>query len=181
MNNPHAMLSPPQYTLWRKLAYSIGTDPEIFVRDPYERNNITIIEVVVENGNRAPAIAGVLNEEYKFGGIQVRVKVIGPAGKPVASPDVTQPGFSVRQMVETALFANPYFHEVIPGRRPGEPDQVLTAVFYPKVIQLWNDDLSDYYGYAHYVAEDVFAEVMRKRYDDGTVLNATTISGRTFL
>jgi len=181
MNKPHGMISPPQYTLWRKLVYSIGTDPEISVHDPDERNNTTIIEVVVENSNRAPAVAGVLNEEYYFGGIQVKVNVTGPAGKAVTSPDVTQPGFSVRQMIEAALFANPYFHEIIPGRRPGEPDPVLTAVFYPKVIQLWNDDVSDYYGYAHHVAKDVFAEMMRGRYNDGTVLNTTTISGRTFL
>ncbi|NLY88887.1 MAG: hypothetical protein GX085_04625 [Firmicutes bacterium] len=181
MNKPHAMLSPAQYILWRKIAYSIGTDPEICIRDPYEKNSTTIIEVVVENGHRAPAVAGVLNEEYNFGGIRIKVVVIGPAGKPVIPPDVTQPGFSLRQMVETALFANPYFHEIIPGWRPGEPDQVLTVVFYPKVIQLWSDDLSDYYGYAHYVAEDVFAEVMRRKYNDGTILNTTTISGRAFL
>jgi len=183
MNKPRVMLSPPQYTLWRKLAYSFGTDPEIAVRDPYEKNNTVIIELAVQDGNRAPAVAGVLNEKYNFGGIQVRVIVTGPAGNKIDPPDVTQPGFSVRQMIETSLFANPYFHEVIPTRTPApnEPTQVLTAVFYPKVIQFWNDDLSDYFGYAHYVAQDVFAEVMRSSYNDGTLLNFTTIAGRAFL
>lgn len=180
MNKPHAMLSPAQDILWRKIAYSIGTDPEICVRDPYERNNTTIIEVVVDDGRRAPAIAGVLKDEYNLGSIQIKVSVIGPAGKPVAPPDGTERGFSLRQMVETALFANPYFHEIIPDRQPEEPDQVLTAVFYPKVIRLWRDDLSAYYGYAHYVAEDLFGEVLRHRFGNGTVLQTATIPGRAF-
>lgn len=181
MNEPRVMISPPQYTLWRKLAYSFGTDPEISVRDPYEKNNITFIKVVVQDPNRASAVAGVLIPEYNFGGILVRVKVIDSEGNLVEPPDVGQPGFSVRQMIETALFANPYFYEVIPCRAPNQPNQVLTAVFYPKVIQFWNDDLSDYFGYAHFVAEDVFSDVMRHKYDDGTTLNFTTIAGRTFL
>jgi len=180
MNKAHAMLNPAQYILWRKIAYSIGTDPGISLRDPYEENKNTIIEVVVENRHRAPAVAGVLKEEYDFGGIRFKVKVVSPVGKPVLPPDVTRPDFSLRQMVETALSANPYFHEIIPGWRPGEPEQVLTAVFYPKVIQLWGDDLAAYYGYSHYVAEDLFAEVLRCKFDDGTVLQTATIPGRAF-
>ncbi len=181
MNEPRVMISPPQFTLWRKLAYSFGADPEIAVRNPYEKNNTTIIEVVVEDANRAPAVAGVLNDKYNFGGIQVKVKVIDPEGNRVDPPDVTQPGFSVQQMIETALFANPYFYKVIPNRTPREPDRELVAVFYPKVIQFWNDDLSDFFGYAHFVAQDVFADVMRENYEDGTHLTFTTIAGRTFL
>lgn len=181
MKKPHVTLSPVQDILWRKIAYSIGTDPEIFLREPYEENNATVIEVVVENGRRAPAIAGVLKEEYNSGGTQIKVKVTSPAGKPVLPPDVTGPGFSLRQMVETALSANPYFHEIIPCLRPGkEQEQILTAVFYPKVIQLWGEDLSAYYGYAYYVAEDLFAEVLRRKFSDGTVLKTTTIPGRAF-
>src|SRR5690554_215641 len=181
MNRPHAMLSLAQYTVWRKIAYSIGTDPEISIRNPYEKNNTTFIEVVVEDGYRAPAVAGVLKEEYNSGSIRIRVHVIGPAGKPVIPPDVTEPGFSLKQMIETALFANPYFHKIIPDQQPEEADQVLTAVFYPKVIRLWSDDLSGYYGYAHYVAEDLFAEVIRGKYNDGTVLNTATIPGRALI
>ncbi|NLZ43713.1 MAG: hypothetical protein GX894_02550 [Clostridia bacterium] len=180
MNKPHAISNPAQDILWRKIAYSIGTDPEICIREPYEKNNTTIIEVVVEDGRRAPAIAGVLKDEYNLGTIQIKIGVIGPAGKPVFPPDVTGPGFSLQQMVETALFANPYFHEIIPDYRPEEPEQVLTAVFYPKVIRLWRDDLSAYYGYAHYVAEDLFAEVLRRRFTDGTVLHTATVPGRAF-
>ncbi len=180
MSESRIMISPPQFTLWRKLAYSFGADPEITVREPYGKNEVTIIEVVAQ-GNRAPAVAGVLNKYYNFGGIEVWVVVLDEEGNKVEPPDLTQPGFSVRQMIETALFANPYFYRVVANQCPSQPDRVLTAAFYPKVIQFWNDDLSDYFGYTHFVAQEVFADVMRHHYEDGTELNFTTIASPIFL
>ena len=69
MNKPHAIQPGAGYTMAENRLF-IGTDPRISLREPYEKNNTTIIEVVVEDGRRAPAIAGVLKDEYNLGTIR---------------------------------------------------------------------------------------------------------------
>ncbi len=180
MSEPRVRISPPQYTLWRQLAYTFGADPEIYVCPPTEKCEITTIEIGVR-GNRAPSVAGVLKKFYDFGGIKVRILVVDEEGKMVLAPDETEPDFSVSQMIETALYANPYFYQLVAVPKVDEAGMSITAMFYPKAIQFWNDDISDLFGFAHFVAQDAFAEVMRREYREGSTLNFTTIAPRTFL
>lgn len=178
MKNHNVRLSPPQYTLWRKLAYTFGSDPEISVCEPIEEEGVTTIRIVVQR-NRASAVAGVLTRYYNFGGIEVLVQVVDCEGNIVAPPDICQPDFSVSGMVETALFANPYFYRILAIPVPSVIETKVTIIFYPKTIQFWNDNTADFFGFNHYVAQDAFAEVMVNKYPDGSSLQFTTAAPDT--
>lgn len=182
MSNPQVNISPPQYLIWRELAYSFGADPEIAVKPPFEDSEQWTINIRVLNDSRAPAVAGVLKDSYDLGGIRVKVGVLDEEGNAVSPPDISSPGFSVEQMIRTALFPNPYFQRVfrIENKPPMVPWGDLAVVFFPQTIEFWNDNLADPFGFVHFVAQDVFADVMRENYDGLRATFTTTPRETTY-
>lgn len=171
-------LSPPQYTLWRKLANSIGAHPYISVDEPYPMGERWYIDVCVGRPKTAVALAQVLLTDYDFGGIKVTIRVLDRA-EPIILSAISSEGknaTAIQEMLVEALRDNRYYVTTLKPQEqpPLIPWGEIVIVFKPEVIQFWNDNLADYYGYNHYVAQDVFAEVLKLEYEDGTRVSVTT-------
>ncbi len=132
-----ANLSPPWYSQQRKLDALLGPDPDIDVRDLVETiDDNFVCSVKVNNGAKAAALKELLIDRYVFGGCEVMVSVEGAEG--AAPPD------GLEALFETALDGNPLFEEFVSV--PKGVFEVAYCVLAKKVIQFWNDDLSDLYG-----------------------------------
>ena len=178
--NPSVRLSPPQYTLYRQLAGSIGADPNVRVRNPYQQNEIWYMDVQVSRITTAKAMSGIITSYYDFGGIIVNVRILGPSGEsmaPQTMPDAENPVDFVHDQIVTALKRNRYFERVVDlrGKKPPlAPWGQLAVVFEPKVIQFWDDNLADPFGYLHFVAQDVFSAIMLLQYPGNVKITMTT-------
>jgi len=167
-------LSPPWWTFYHTFMGTIGRDQTLHIPLMTEIDDGHYqIDVFVEGTDAhevGPALAGLVWADWDFGGVLVMVRVWTPDGTAFAPPtlgDSDTPGDFLLTMVETGLRHNPLFVEAVHGGKvnpfiPAFPDVI--AIFEPEVIEYWNDDLSDWFGYRHLVAQDAFAEVLNSDY-----------------
>lgn len=127
-------LSTPWVTLYRKFEAMFGDDPDIKLEYVAGDGNDPIIKMYVEGHDKADAIAQLIQLEYNYGGVTVSVNVI-PANKSYNKADLFRrafagnPAFSYSVQAE-GIFTNPITYVVLKN----------------KVVQFWNDDLSDING-----------------------------------
>jgi hypothetical protein len=145
-------LSPPWYTLYKKIVYSIGRNPSVHVQPMRQDGANYYIDIVALDGISYP-LAAILKPFYEMGNIKVYVEVLDRSGKPIdpSLPVGTDPVDAVVKAFKGGLASNEYFVDAInivgksPPITPLSRYQVA-VIFKKSVIQFFNDDLSDYYG-----------------------------------
>ncbi|WP_409296970.1 hypothetical protein V1498_03735 [Peribacillus sp. SCS-26] len=135
-------LSPPQFMYFNELKYSVGRDPLVDVGDIQEvSEGVYLIPVKVQGRRKAEALAAILNPQKELGNIIVNVQV-KYRSQAVIPPEGIDTPREVEWLFDTALRSNRYYkfteaREVLPGLTG------IFPVFTKRVIQFFNDDLSD--------------------------------------
>lgn len=127
-------LSTPWVTLYRKFEAMFGDDPDIKLEYVAGDGNDPIIKMFVDGQDKADAIQKLLPEFYDFGNVKMKVEVI-PANKKE----------SMEAVFRTAFEGNPAFSYAVTAEGIFT-NPITYVVFKNKVVQFWNDDLSDVNG-----------------------------------
>ena len=141
-------LSAPWVTYYREIEALFGADPEITVKYDELKGEIKLL---VDNDDKAEAIAQLLPTEKTFGGVTIKVTVVTANSFRTASANVFRrafegnPAFSFMETVD-GVFTNP----------------ISYIVFANKVVQFFDDNLGDIHGIRstlyENIASDIFAE-----------------------
>ncbi len=166
-------LSPPEYTLQKRLLKSIGAGPCVHVGNIYQNQGSD--DYFIDVKGCSAAIAGslsiVLKRDHRIGNLHIIIRVLGPDGNealPVEEAADKGPVVNIRKHFTNVLGANPYFSTIHRMEdTPMAPD--LFIEMKKDVIQYWNDDLSDYYSNANEVAATVFRDFCKSAFVDGKV------------
>lgn len=171
-------LSPPAYTLYSQIQKALGGDPHVHVMPMQNDGSTYEIRLVVGDDAKAVALAKTLLPEHELGEETVRVTVIDVEGRAYNNEPDDQAG-DIAATIDDAFRSNPLFREaLVADRKPAIGIGQVIAVFAPKVIQFFNDDLADYYYNANRVAADVFADLLRVDYPNEIALSITTEPGQ---
>ncbi|MCL2446093.1 MAG: hypothetical protein FWD06_04950 [Oscillospiraceae bacterium] len=157
-------LSPPWYTFFNMVKYSIGNDQCVNVLDMQEISEQSfLIPIDVDCCDKARALATIVVSYKKFGNINVYVEVLhhGNVVQPGAAPKGLE---SLVKLYQQALETNRCF-QCVEFRKIFD-SVLLFPVFERTVIQFFNDDLSDLYNNFNGIAANVFAEVLRLSVND---------------
>lgn len=154
-------LSPPEFTYFNELKYSVGNDPGVSVNTLIELPLDTgfLILVHVKNRKKAQALATILNLLKQIGPIHIFVVVIygGHVIEPIEEPLTPK---EIQQLYITALETNRYFKFAEIAQFSPDTDSVY-PVFSKSVIQFFNDDISDLCQNFNEVAAHVFRDVLK--------------------
>lgn len=138
-------LSPPWVTFYREVEALFKEDPEVKV--VYNENTYEL-KLLVDNPQKADALAYLLPEEKEFGNIKLTIKVI-PANKNLETIDYIKHAFAGNPVVS--------FYEEAPDIFANKMDYV---VFRKEVVQFYNDDMGDVYGNVSTLYEDLARDVL---------------------
>lgn len=166
-------LSPPQFTYYNELKYSVGNDPAVTVTNIIELplNAGYLVPILVRNRKKAQALATILIAQKEIGNINVYTAVIND-GQVVDPIEGTLTAKEIQELFETALDSNRYFKfAVVEPFTPGTFS--VFPVFLKSVIQFYNDDLSDLYKNFNEVAANVFRDILKEDIN-GTSINPST-------
>ena len=146
MNNK-VKLSSPWMTYFNKYKALFGDDPEINVAFDEETK---IIKLYVNGDDKAEALSKILPSEKVFGNVVVKISVVPANALNVSKVDVFQkafagnPALSYIKSVKNGLYDASY------------------VVFSNKVVQFFNDELSDVNGFCstlyQNIAKDIFED-----------------------
>lgn len=157
-------LSPPQYLLFEQIKNSIGTDPTLCIKPIYEENGVYYIDIITDFKCTAIGLATVLIPEYNYGNIKINIRVFWRGDcdqiKPIEYPKCNKVE-AAKELIELALRCNPYYLATIkqPEDAPPTIGDVI-IIFRKKVIQYFSDDISDFFQYSNFVAQDVFSSIL---------------------
>lgn len=144
-------LSTPWVTLYRQINALFGEDPDVRVEYSAGDGEDPLIKLYVNGSEKAEAIGAILPSKYEFGNVVVEVCII-PANVAVSTADLYRkafegnPAFSYAVTVD-GVFTNP----------------INYIVFRNKVVQFFNDDLSDVNGNETTLYEDIAREVFHEK------------------
>lgn len=140
-------LSAPWVNFYRELEALFVQDPEVKVVYEEENNEVKLF---VDNARKADALTQLFPAEKEFGNVTLKITVIPANNADVSKADLLaeafdgNPALSYIQHVDAVLGSFDY------------------AVFQNKVVQYFNDDLSDINGLRSTlyqdIAKDVFGE-----------------------
>jgi hypothetical protein len=171
MSSSAYALSPPWYTVWSMLNGTVGASPCVEVGQVNVDQNPYTLDVTACSNKVASSLAVILKRHWTWGEVQLKIRVFGPTGKEV-NPRI-QPGpdpvATIRARFETALANNPLFSKILENQGFFDPHNFWVEMK-KKVIQFYNDDLSDYYGNKNVVAEDAFTDVCLSTFFEGAVV-----------
>lgn len=151
-------LSPPEFTYFNEVKYSIGKDP--FVRvSPLQDHGDGQYRIVlyVKGLKKAKALATLIAPDKVIGEIHLQVKVIS-GGKTISPITRSLTPKEIAGLYRVAFRTNRFFHFV--ALRTIFGTTFVYPVFKIRVVQFFNDDLSDYYGNYNNVAASVFKNVL---------------------
>lgn len=150
-------LSSPWVHYYRQLEALFAQDDEVRVTlDDQNR----AIKVFVEDATKADAMAKLLPETKTFGNVELKITVV-PANKNASFVD----------LLNCVFRGNPALRYIMPVDGPmGHFDY---AVMERKVVQFFNDDMSDLHGVESTLYEDIAQDVFR---DDLGVFFCTEVS-----
>lgn len=172
-------LSPPWYLLQAQLSASLQADPCVTV-DSLQGDGLNMsVEVHVCEQKKAEALAAFISKNHQFGEqLAVRVAVLYD-GVAVEGqlPDALEEQVT---LLNDALNGNAYFVYARSGLSPTSTVSAF-AVFKPRVIQYFSDDISDWYLNTNVVAATLFSKLfdLYPTTDKATAIFATTQVHRT--
>lgn len=145
-------LSAPWVTLHREVVALFGDDPDIEIEYLAGDGEDPTIKLYVNGQDKADAIERILPESYDFGGVVVNM-VIVPANRLESKDALYRRAFEGNPAFSYAVTADGIF-----------TNPITYVVFKNKVVQFWNDDLSDVNGNETTLYESIAADVLA---DDG--------------
>ena len=167
-------LAPPWITYWNEIVSTIGKDTSIQILPliSFGENNYFII-LVVQDPQKAQALATLLKPTQEFGNITVSISVTTNNGiiEPLPCP---LSAFIIADLFNIALNNNPYFEGITVIKNPMTNENNVFPVFKPSVIQFFNDDISNLCQTFTEVAAKVFANVMQKTICNVPILYSTS-------
>lgn len=171
-------LSPPWWLVNKQLVATIGVTPGVTVAPLHEdltSKGVMFQDVEVKDRQQGVMLNRILVNRYPLGNIVVMVRVMFN-GQPLPPDNQALPPAELIATLKAALKGNPLFADAIPAVHHPGPDPIgqVVAIFAPKVVQFWADDLSDYYGNFNLVAENAFSTGLLHSYPGGTALSFTT-------
>ena len=138
-------LSPPWNIFYREIEALFKADPEVHISyDEVEH----IIDLRVDNVEKAEALSKLLPIEKTFGNVIVKIRVIPPNGLTMTKSMLFErafagnPIFSYSESVE-GIFANPLSY----------------VVFKKEVVQFYTDDLGDAHGVRSTLYQDIARDI----------------------
>jgi len=147
-------LSAPWVTYFNKVKALFGDDPEINV-EYAEDNNGPIINIEVANEKKANAIRTLVPEEVPIGNIIIKIFVY--------STENNLEGSTV-DLIRTAFEGNPALSRIVTiGAGVIFTNPVSYVAFKNKVVQFWNDDLSDINGNYSTLYQNLAEEIIGQR------------------
>lgn len=172
-------LSPPWYLLQTQLAASLQADPCVTVDSLQGAGLNMFVNVHVCEQTKAEALAAFISKNHQFGEqLAVRVTVLYD-GAAVESqlPDELEEQV---MLLNKALNGNDFFVHARTGLSPTNKVSAF-AVFKPRVIQYFSDDISDWYLNTNVVAATLFSKLfdLYPTTDRATAIFATTQVHRT--
>lgn len=138
-------LSAPWYTYYHELEALFGQDPEISMDFIDEDVNTYIVTMHVRNEEKAYALMQLLPTVKNFGAIAVRIRVIPANGKAESDYD----------LLLKALKDNPVFVKSIEE----EVTDYNYILFKKEVVEFFNDELGDPYGFRFTLFQDIADDV----------------------
>lgn len=153
-------LSPPWITYFNELRNSIGADPTVTVGPLIPTDGNFIILVQTADVEKAIALATLLKPTVQFGNVSVTI-VVSVSGDGIVNPiPCPLDAFEIAHLFQVALENNLYFERVVVQPRLPGGENVIFPVFAAKVIQFFNDDISNLCQTFTEVAAKVFRDVM---------------------
>ncbi|MGL6174950.1 MAG: hypothetical protein ACRC1P_10135 [Cellulosilyticaceae bacterium] len=164
-------LSPPWYTLYNEILYTVGLTPNVCVGElaPLPNGSYTLPIRVSSCLVQAEALRLIIPETFTFGGVTVTTQIfLNTQFIPVPALAIT----SVEQVATlfcNALYMNPLFigTVLLSGKLPPEQQGLLgdvSIIICPQVIQFYNDNLADLCSNFNGVATNVFASVLQSTF-----------------
>jgi hypothetical protein len=178
-------LSPPWWTCYNKIVQTIGSDNQVSIKPMYTEGNNCFIDIMVMNYQKASALAAIIKPTHVFGNITVHVCVFNCCCERVKGSliESSDPVIAVIETLKAALETNYYFvklvntDEILPPIVKDIIGQVV-LVLKRRVIQFFNDDISDFYNNYNEVAATVFNEVLVTEYPNDVKVSLTTVNKR---
>ncbi|MBD3922510.1 hypothetical protein H8B09_27400 [Paenibacillus sp. PR3] len=160
-NKAQVHLSPPQLEYFNLIKHSVGNDPLVTV-EPLEQlpSGDFLIALRVRGLRKARALATLLVASVAVGAVRLHVKVRTTGGTLVKPIRRTFTPAQIVGLYQTALRTNKLFLSVKVVRFFGKA--AIYPVFRARIIQFFNDDLSDFYRNYNNVAAFVFRDVLRR-------------------
>ena len=160
-------LSPPWFTLQRKLANTFGCDPAVTVGDLSETSQtIKVIPITVDDEKKGRALRTIIHPSFPMGNILVTTEVKNSKGR-CWEAIVIENGKQLQGVITDAMAGNPLFVEAKLVERP--PFAIVGFIMTKTVVQFWNDDLSDFYGNFNDVTANVVSDLIIKDFAQHTV------------
>lgn len=141
-------LSPPWITYVKEVMALFGEDPEIKI---LYNNDECKLELMVDNHDKAEALTELLPTEKAFGNVTLKISVI-PCNNLKSAPDLFRKAFN----------GNPAFHDMVTYSK-AFMDTVTYVIFKKKVVQFFNDDLSDAHGNMSTLYKDIAKDVLGEK------------------
>ena len=143
MSDIRLKMSPPWITYVNELNAMFGNDREIGIVYDNARPAVTL---TVENPEKAAALAYLLPELVYFGGVDLEIVIDG---------EMSNRAFpNKKELFDIAFENNPIYafsHEV----KDVFSNSIVYVVFKNRVVQFFNDNLSDIYGNVSTLYEDI--------------------------
>src|SRR5512135_1348491 len=109
---PAQALSPPQYTLWSEIKYSVGVTPGVEVGDLIDKTGgLSVVPIKIKDHDQAVAIASIVTLSHKIGNLTVQVQVTDDADHAV-NPTVPGSPNQLADLVRRALKGSPLLKDV---------------------------------------------------------------------
>lgn len=143
-------LSAPWITYQHNVDALFGPDPEIAIKFEEEDGGNYVVKLYVRNHDKAEALSKILPGEKVFGNIRVTNLII---------PENAVEEESVKDLFKVAFKDNPVVESVIGTVDPLTKMERSFVLFEKRVVQYYNDDMSDPYGNRSMLYKDVAEEV----------------------
>jgi hypothetical protein len=177
-NKAQVQLSPPQFTYFNLIKSSIGNDPLVTV-EPLEilPSGNFLITLRVRGLHKARALATLIVPSRAIGGVRLTVQVRTTQGTLVKPLRCIFTPEQIVKLYQTAFRTNRLF--LFAAIRQFFAQRYVYPVFRARIIQFFNDDLSDYYGNYNNIAAFVFRDVLRPTVSRTSVRFSTARLNRT--
>ena len=163
--------APPWVTFANKVKAMFGDDPDITV--VYE-NAVPKVIVIVNDAQKAAAIAALLPTEKKIGNVTLYVDVTTPDGSPLGEVSVpaekaelfeaafkNSPAFSFTRCVDYAFITN----------------KITYVVFANRVVQFFNDNLNDNFGNISTLYQEIAKDIFDPDITNGVFYSTNIAKG----
>ena len=144
-------LSPPWTMFYKEIKALFEEDEDITIT--YDEDNVEL-KLFVDGSKKADALAQLLPEEKTFGSVTLKISVI-PADEDTSD---------IMTLFERAFEGNP----AVSYTQRCDPTDIFKmsyVVFEKKVVQFFNDDISDVNGYCSTLYKEIADRIFEGKHD----------------